>query len=38
MGAKKKKNRHERKIAKRKLVKGLQKDPHGGRKTYKKHG
>jgi len=38
MGAKKKKNRDERKKARRKMIKGLQKDPRSGRKAYKKHG
>lgn len=38
MGAKKKKNKHERKMARRKLLKGLQKDSRGSQKTYKKHG
>lgn len=38
MGAKKNRNREERKKAKRKLIKGLQTDPRGIRKAYKKHG
>jgi len=38
MGAKKKSNRHERKIARRKLLKNLANDPRAVRKTYKKHG
>lgn len=38
MGAKKKRNRDERKKARRKLHKGLTADPHRGRKAYKKHG
>lgn len=38
MGAKTNRNRDERKKARRKLLKGLATDSHGGRKTYKKHG
>lgn len=38
MGAKKKRNRDERKKARRKMMKNLQHDPKGGRKAYKKHG
>ena len=37
MGAKKKRNRDERKKARRKMMKNLQTDPKG-RKAYKKHG
>jgi len=36
--AKKKLSRHERKMARRKLLKGLAKDPRAGYKSYKKHG
>lgn len=39
MGAKKnKKNRQERKVANRKLRKGLTENPRKARKAYKKHG
>ena len=38
MGAKKKRNRDERKKARRKMMKNLQHDPKGGRKAWKKHG
>ena len=38
MGAKKKKNRAERKAAKRKMMKGLTDNPRSSRKAYKKHG
>lgn len=38
MGAKKKPNKYERKIAKRKLLKGLSANPKNARKAYKKHG
>jgi hypothetical protein len=35
MGAKKKRNRHERKMARRKLMKGLTKDSRSGYKMAK---
>ena len=36
--AKKKSNRYERKKARKKMMKGLQTDPKGARRAYKKHG
>jgi len=35
--AKKKKSRYQRKMERRKLIKGLTKDPRSGSRAYKKH-